>query len=181
MCDAKKFPDVASPIIPQCQITIPRRRSYLLPSPGPTETGSDDSVRSPKRGCQWRCHSVSTRQRMRRTCAPQERSGQRNIGPVSGCIVIPALDVLDPDNVRFYLAGGGAGDDQDLNLFPPSSNGAVELGRFPPSGRRSRHLHRQTSLQRSREGSYRHLCGSADGTLCRSQLRSTNRSPVPGI
>jgi hypothetical protein len=45
-----------------------------------------------------------------------------------------AFDVLDSGVVRLDPAGGGAGKDEDLDLCPPSAQGAVELVRIRLAG-----------------------------------------------
>ncbi len=58
-----------------------------------------------------------------------EHNTSRVVGGIGEAAAGP-FDVFDAGVVGFYFACGGAGDDEDFDLFPPPANGPVESGRF---------------------------------------------------
>lgn len=67
---------------------------------------------------------------------PDGTSHENNRFVIAGVAVAAggAFDVFDPGVVGLDLPRGGAGDDEDFNLFPPPADGPVELVRLGPRG-----------------------------------------------
>lgn len=68
---------------------------------------------------------------------PHGTSHENNRFVIAGVTIAErgAFDAFDPGIVGLGLAGGGAGNDEDFNLFPPSAHGPVELVSSPASRR----------------------------------------------
>jgi hypothetical protein len=71
------------------------------------------------------------------SCRRPDGTSQENIRFVVGRVAVAArgaFDVLDAGVVGFHTSSGGAGDDEDFDLFPPPADGAVEPVRLGSGG-----------------------------------------------